>query len=266
MEDENEYQGYQLPDEVVALRDQVKRVVREEVIPAEGKVDPDGPEILDEDYWRIAHKVQAAGMWCMGSPKQYGGGGLGMFPMCLLMEEMCQHRMGLYNPGAGVFGRTPTPVIWAGTEEQIQKYAVSTLKNATYTFFGITEPSGGSDPAGSIQCRAVRDGDHYVLNGTKIFTSHAHEAEWGDVFTRTDPAAGRGGITAFIIETGTPGSTPRPFKALPTSPLPNLVHFEDCRIPVVQRLGAGGGGLGLFRYLLTRPRFSHSRRTLGLGG
>ena len=66
---------------------------------------------------------------------------------------------GLYNPGAGVFGRTPPPVIWGGTEEQIQKYAARTLKDATYTFFAITEPSGGSDPAGAIQCRAVRDGE-----------------------------------------------------------------------------------------------------------
>ena len=61
--------------------------------------------------------------------------------MCVLMEEMAQHRMGLYNPGAGVFGRTPPPVIWAGTEEQIQKYAVPAIKNASYTFFAITEPS-----------------------------------------------------------------------------------------------------------------------------
>lgn len=171
--------GYQLPQELISLREQVRRIIHDEVIPAESRVDPDAAEILDDDYWSIAKKTQAAGMWCMGSPQQYRGGGLGMFAMCVLQEQMCQHRMGLYNPGAGVFGRTPTPVIWAGTEQQIQKYAVPTLKNATYTFFAITEPSGGSDPAGAIQCRAVRDGDHYVLNGTKIFSSHAHEEEWG---------------------------------------------------------------------------------------
>ena len=142
--------GYRLPEELTALRDQVRRIIREEIIPAESRVDPDAAEILEDDYWRIAKKVQAAGMWCMGSPKKYGGGGLGMFDMCVLMEEMCQHRQGLYNPGAGVFGRTPPPVIWAGSEEQIQKYAVPTLKNGTYTFFAITEPSGGSDPAGAM--------------------------------------------------------------------------------------------------------------------
>jgi acyl-CoA dehydrogenase len=201
----------------------------------------------------------------MGSPKKYGGGGLGMFDMCVLMEEMCQHRQGLYNPGAGVFGRTPPPVIWAGSEEQIQKYAVPTLKNGTYTFFAITEPSGGSDPAGAIQCRAVRDGDSYVLNGTKIFTSHAHEAEWGVVFTRTDPGAGRGGVTAFIVEKDTPGFTAKPFKVLRTGSLPNVVHLEDCRIPVSQRLGPEGGGLNLCLDLLTGLRFPYSACNLGIG-
>jgi len=110
---------------------------------------------------------------------------------------MAQHRMGLYNPGASVFGRNPPPVIYGGSEEQIQKYVVPTLKNAWYTFFAITEPSGGSDPAGSIQCRAVRKGDTYVLNGTKIFISHAHEAEWASSSRATDPKAGRGGINLF---------------------------------------------------------------------
>ena len=257
--------GYQLPHELVSLREQVRRIIHDEVVPAESRVDPDAAEILDDDYWAIAKKTQTAGMWCMGSPQRYGGGGLGMFEMCVLQEQMCQHRMGLYNPGAGVFGRTPPPVIWAGTDEQIRKYAVPTLKNATYTFFAITEPSGGSDPAGAIQCRTVRDGDHYVLNGTKIFSSHAHEAEWGVVFARTDAKAGRAGITAFIIEKDTPGFTARPFKVLRTSALPNVIHLEDCRVPVEQRLGPEGAGLNLCLDLLTGLRFPCSACNIGVG-
>jgi acyl-CoA dehydrogenase-like protein len=247
---ENEI-GYQLSPELIAVRENVRRIIKDEIIPAEARLDPDAAEIDEDDYWRIARKVQAAGMWCMGSPTRYGGGGLSLFEMCVLMEEMCQHRGDLYNPGAGVFGRTPPPVIWGGTEEQIQKYAARTLKDATYTFFAITEPSGGSDPAGAIQCRAVREGDHYVLNGQKIFISHAHEAEWGVVFARTDPSAGRGGITAFIVEKGTPGFSAKPFKTLRTAALPNVVHFEDCRIPIAQRLGPEAGGLSLCMDLLT---------------
>ena len=256
--------GYQLPPELIALRENVRRIIKDEVIPAEARVDPDAAEIEEDDYWRIARKVQAAGMWCMGSPVKYGGGGLSLFEMCVLMEEMCQHRGGLYNPGAGVFGRTPPPVIWGGTEEQIQKYAARTLKDATYTFFAITEPSGGSDPAGAIQCRAVRDGDHYVLNGQKIFISHAHEAEWGVVFARTDPSAGRAGITAFIIEKDTPGFSAKPFKTLRTAALPNVVHFDDCRVPVAQRLGPEGGGLSLCMDLLTGLRFPYSACNVGV--
>ncbi|HYB91884.1 MAG TPA: acyl-CoA dehydrogenase family protein [Candidatus Binataceae bacterium] len=257
--------GFQLSDELTALRDQVGRIIRDEIIPAERKVDPDAPEIGEDDYWRIARKVQAAGMWSMGAPKQYGGGGLGTFEMCVLTEEMAQHRMGLYNPGAGVFGRTPPPVIYAGTPQQIQAYAVGTLKNAWHTFFAITEPSGGSDPAGAIQCRAVRKGDTYVINGTKIFISHAHEAEWGVVFTRTDPKAGRQGITCFIIKKGQPGFTARPIRTIRTSALPNEVSFEDCVVPAEQRLGEEGQGLNLCLDLLTRLRFPYSACNIGVG-
>ena len=71
--------GYQLPQELVVVREQVRRIIQDEIIPAESRVDPDAAEILEEDYWTIAKRTQAAGMWCMGSPPQYGGGGLGTF-------------------------------------------------------------------------------------------------------------------------------------------------------------------------------------------
>ncbi len=75
--------------------------------------------------------------------------------------------MGLYNPGCGVFGRYPPPVIWAGTREQIERWAVPTLRDGLHTFFAITEPSGGSDPAGAIRSTGVRRGDRWLLDGTK---------------------------------------------------------------------------------------------------
>lgn len=258
-------QGYELSDELKLLREQVGQIIREEIIPIEQRLDPDAAEIPEDDYWRIARKVQAAGLWCMGSPVEYGGGGLGTFAMCVVLEEMAQHRMGLYNPGAGVFGRTPPPVIYAGTPEQIRKYVIPTLKNAWYTFFAVTEPSGGSDPAGAIQCRAVRQGDNYVLNGTKIFISHAHEAQWGVVFARTNPKAGRAGISCFILEKGTPGFSAHPFKTLRTAALPNEVHFEDCAVPASQMIGAEGAGLTLALDLLMRLRFPYSAANVGVG-
>jgi len=257
-------QGYVLSEEMRLLRDQVGQIIRDKIIPIEQRLDPDAAEIPEDDYWRIARKVQAAGLWCMGSPVEYGGGGLGTFAMCVVLEEMSQHRMGLYNPGAGVFGRTPPPVIYGGTREQIEKYAVPTLKNAWHTFYAITEPSGGSDPAGAIQCRAFRQGDDYVVNGTKIFISHAHEAEWGVFFCRTNPKAGREGVSCFVIEKGTPGFVARPIRTLRTSAIPNEVQFEDCVIPASQMIGPEGGGLSLCFDLLTKLRFPYSAGNIGV--
>jgi len=260
----NPFPGFTLSPELTLLRDQVRRIVHEEIILAEKRVDPDAEDVAEEDYHRIVAKTKAAGLWSLAAPEKYGGGGVNTFGMSVILEEMSQHRMGLYNPGCGVFGRYPPPVIYGGTEAQIQKYAVPTLREGSYTFFAITEPSGGSDPAGSIQCRAVKDGDTWVLNGTKIFISHAHEANWGVVFVRTDPTKGRKGISCFIIDQGTPGFTARPFRTIRTVSLPNEVSFEDCRVPAANMIGQEGDGLDLCLDLLTKQRFPYSACNLGV--
>jgi acyl-CoA dehydrogenase len=184
--------------------------------------------------------------------------------MCVVLEAMAQHRMGLYNPGCGVFGRYPPPAIWAGTRAQIEKYAVPALREGYETFFAITEPSGGSDPAGAIQTRAERRGDKWVLNGRKVFISRAHDAPWGIVFARTDKAKGRGGISCFILEHGTPGFHARPIRVIRTSAVPNDVTFEDCEVPAENLIGQEGQGLDLAFDLLVKNRFPYSACNLGV--
>jgi acyl-CoA dehydrogenase len=257
-------EGYQLPEELRLLREQVRRVIQEDVIPAESRIDPDDSELLGEDYLRISQKVKAAGLWAPGVPKRYGGGGLDTFTLCVLLEEMVQHRMGLYHPGAGVFGRPVPHSIWAGSEEQIQQYAVPAIRNGNYCFFAITEPTGGSDPAGAIRTTAVRRGDRYVLNGTKVFISHANLAKWGVVYARTDAQAGRKGISAFIVETATPGFAARPLRTIRTSAPANEVTFTDCEIPAAQLIGVEGQGLDLAFGLLTANRFPYSAANIGI--
>ena len=258
------FSGFTLPDELVALREQVRRVIRDEIIPVEQRIDPDAPEIPEDDYRRLAAKTKAAGLWCLGAPEEYGGGGLDTFSMSVLLEEMSQHRMGLYNAGCGVFGRYPPPVIYGGTKDQIAKYAVPALRDGLRTFFAITEPSGGSDPANAIKSRGVKQGDHWVLNGSKIFISHVQEAEWGVVFVRTDATKGRGGISCFIVDKGTPGFTARPIRTIRTVAVPNEVVMEDCRVPAENLLGEEGRGLDLCLDLLTRLRFPYSACNLGV--
>jgi acyl-CoA dehydrogenase len=193
--------------------------------------------------------------------EEYGGGGLNTFAMSVILEEMAQHRMGLYNPGCSVFGRPPAAFIFGGSREQIERYAVPTIRDGTRTFFAITEPSGGSDPANAIQTRAVKQGDHWVLNGTKIFISHADVAEWGIVFARSDRAKGRSGISAFIVEKGTPGFTARPFRTIRTAAVPCEVSLEDCRVPAENLVGEEGRGLDLALGGLVRQRFPYAART-----
>jgi alkylation response protein AidB-like acyl-CoA dehydrogenase len=99
-------EGFQLPEELRMLQEQIRRVIREEIDPVEARIDPDASDLPEEDYQRIKAKCKAAGLWQLGQPEEYGGGGLNTFGLCVAMEEMVQHRMGLYHPGGGVFGRT----------------------------------------------------------------------------------------------------------------------------------------------------------------
>src|SRR5207248_10754599 len=185
------FPGFTLPDELRLIREQVRRFIREEIIPLEQRLDPDAPGIPDEDFERLSAKTKAAGLWALGAPEQYGGGGLDTFSMAVVLEEMSQHRMGLYSPGCGVFGRYPPPAIWAGSRAQIEKYAVPTIREGWRTFFAITEPSGGSAPANAIQTRAERRGGTWVLNGRKGFISNIDNAKRGLVFARSNDEKGR---------------------------------------------------------------------------
>ena len=111
------FPGFTLPDELRILREQVRRFIREEIVPLEQRIDPDAPVASPtRTSSGSSAKTKAAGLWALGAPEEYGGGGLDTFSMCVVLEEMSQHRMGLYSPGCGVFGRYPPPAIWAGTQ------------------------------------------------------------------------------------------------------------------------------------------------------
>ncbi|TET74910.1 MAG: acyl-CoA dehydrogenase, partial [Dehalococcoidia bacterium] len=150
--------GYQLPEDLRMLQTWMRNFIRREIIPLERELDPEAMELPEEDYERLSRIAKDAGMWCLGAPEEYGGGGLGCFAMTVINEEMAQHRNGLYNPGYGVFGRPPPPIIFEGTKEQIKKYAMPTIQGGGTTFYAITAPRGGSDPARAIHTPPVRDG------------------------------------------------------------------------------------------------------------
>ncbi len=255
--------GFQLPEDIKMLQTWARDFVRREILPLELNMDPEAVDISQEDWDRLSKVTKDAGMWCLGVPEEYGGGGLSCFAMTVLGEELSQHRNGLYNPGYRLLGSPPPPVIFEGTKEQIEKYALPTVRNADHTFYAITEPSGGSDPARAIQTSAVRDGDDWVLNGTKVFITGAGLSDWGIVFARTGPGEGRHGVSAFIVERETPGLT---MTAIPVirPHYPYELAFEDCRIPSANLLGEVGKGFDMTTKLLGKLRFPYSAGNLGV--
>ncbi|GIX48978.1 MAG: acyl-CoA dehydrogenase [Candidatus Tectimicrobiota bacterium] len=258
-----DFPGYQLPEALRLLQQTVRRIVQEEIVPLEREMDPEAID-LDPDHWhRLAAMTRAAGLWAPAAPKEYGGGGLGMFAYTVLMEEMAQHRNGLYNPAYGIFGRYPPNVCYEGTPEQIEKYVIPTIREGKRVFFAVSEPSGGSDPAGAIQARAVRDGDHWILNGTKTWISGALQAEWGIVFVRTDPTKGRQGVSCFFVERDTPGLSVRPIPVIRPYYPAELV-FQDCVVPHRNLLGKEGEGLEMALRLLTKNRFPYAAANIGV--
>ncbi len=254
--------GFQMSNETKMLQTWVREYVRKEILPLETTMDPEAITISTEDYERLSSKTREAGMWHLGLPEKYGGAGLDCFTMTVLMEEMSQHRNGLYNTCYGTLGRGVPNIIFSGTEEQIEKYAIPTLNGErTGSFFAITEPTGGSDPARAIQTTAVLRGDQWVLNGTKVFISGAGTADWGIIFART--GEGRGGISAFIVETDTPGFKTSPIYVLRPS-YPYEISLMDCRIPRENLLGEEGKGFELVTRLLGVARFPYSAANLGV--
>src|SRR2546421_11633094 len=132
------FPGFTLPDALRLIREQIRRFIREEIIPLEQRLDPDAPSLPEEDWERLASKTKAAGLWALAAPEEYGGGGLDTFSMCVLYEEMAQHRMGLYNIGCGVVGRHPPPAIRGGGQEQIKKDARAAVRGGWATFLAST--------------------------------------------------------------------------------------------------------------------------------
>ena len=256
---------FQLNDEQRLVVETVRRFVREEIVPLEADLDPDADALPPEEKARLVAKTKEMGFHGWDIPAEFGGPGLSLTTMTLMAEEMAQHRAGLYAPCYGVFGGGGLAQLFEANEEQRQKYLYPTLRGEKHAFFGLTEPSGGSDPARAIKTAAVRDGDDWVINGSKIFISGADTAQFGLVFARTDSAKGRGGITCFIVDTDTPGfHVRRIVHTLRSARYATELEFTDMRVPNANILGKEGGGFAIANERLTRQRVPYSAGNIGV--
>ena len=164
----------QLTAEQDLLVSMVRRFVREEIVPLELELDPDADEPRSgrsTPGW--SGLTRAMGLYGLDIPPEYGGPEVDLVTHVLLAIEMSQHRAGLYAPCYGVFGGAGLAQLFEATDDQKERYLYPILRGEKRGFFGLTEASGGSDPARAIRTRAVRDGDDWIINGTKMFISGA---------------------------------------------------------------------------------------------
>jgi len=243
----------------------VRRFVREEILPLEMNLDPDADQLAQEDEDRLKSMVQDMGLYGMGIPPEYGGPELDMVTRTLVAIEMSQHRAGLYAPCYGVFGGAGLAQLFEANDEQKERYLYPTLRGEKKGFFGLTEPSGGSDPARAIQTKAVQDGDDWIINGSKIFISGADRADYGLLFVRTSQDKGRGGITCFIVDTDTPGfHVRRIIHTLRSAHYATELQFEDMRVPAKNILGELNKGFAIANDRLSRQRIPYSAGCIGV--
>jgi acyl-CoA dehydrogenase len=218
----------------------VGRFAREQLIPAEQEV-----EETDDIPERIIRQIKELGLFGMTIPESYDGLGLSLFEEIRVVSELTyaspvfRSYFGTSN-GVGTLGITID-----GTEQQRRQYLPRIARGDLVASFCLTEPDAGSDAA-ALTTRAVRDGDHYVINGTKRFTTNSPHAGIFTVFARTAPKeAGIAGISAFLVERGVAGLTvAKPYKKMGFRGSHTAdVIFEDCRVPVSALLG-GREGIG----------------------
>jgi acyl-CoA dehydrogenase len=255
--------AWELPAELVMLRDTVRRFMEEEVRPIEAKQPHDAYELPPDDLQRLQVKAKELGLWCLSSPEQYGGAGAGLLAQVVIAEEAAKCKMGAYVPACGAFGIDPPSVIWLGNEDQIQRYGVAGIERGKKCFVAISEASGGADPARSIRTRAVRQGDKYVINGSKMWITAAGKADWGLVFARTGDEGDRGGISCFIVDRDVPGLSVRPIPVI-RSYEPFEVTFQDVEIPVENRLGGEGEGFAVCQKWLVHARVPYAAGVIGV--
>jgi acyl-CoA dehydrogenase len=254
-----------MTEEQRLIVEQVRRFVREEIVPLEAHLDPDASELPTEDHARLVAMVKAMGFYGLDMPVEFGGPGIDLVTRMLMAVEMSQHRAGLYAPCYGVFGNAGLAQLYEATEDQKQRYLIPMLRGEKSGFFGLTEPSGGSDPARSIQTTAVRDGKHWIINGAKTFISNADKANFGIIFARTDSSKGRDGITCFIVDTDMPGFyVRRVIHTLRSAHYATELQFENLRVPEENVLGEVNKGFGIANDRLSRQRIPYAAGCIGV--
>jgi alkylation response protein AidB-like acyl-CoA dehydrogenase len=243
----------QLLEEQQTIRDLARTIAEERIKPVRAKYDEEN--IFP---WDIVAELAKTDMFRVFIPTAYDGlveSGMGVTNMCLVTEELSKACAGIALSYAGTALGT-FPILLFGTEEQKRKYLPAIAAGKRLAAFGLTEPAAGSD-AGAIRTTARREGDEYVLNGTKVFITNGGEAEIYTVVALTNPEKGARGASCFIVEKGTPGFTfgKKETKMGIHASVTRELIFDGARIPAANLLGKEGLGfiVAMKTFDISRP-------------
>jgi alkylation response protein AidB-like acyl-CoA dehydrogenase len=242
------------------LRDTARDFAQKEIAQVASELDETGEFPVE-----TIKKMGALGLMGIEVPEEYGGAGMDTIAYVLAMEEICKADAAhgtIMSVNNSLFCHG---ILKYGTEAQKQKYVRAIAAGQAVGAYSLTEPMSGSD-AGTMKSRAVRDGDHYVINGRKSWVTSGPVAEYIVLFTMTAPEKKHKGITAFIIETDKPGfvrGKKEPKLGIRASATSEIV-FEDYRCPVENRLGEEGEGFKIAMTVLDAGRIGIASQALGI--
>lgn len=251
---------FKLSEEHEMMRKMVREFAMNEVAPS--AAERDEKEIFDRS---IFDKMAQLGLTGIPWEEELGGAGADYLSYVIAVEELSRVCASTGVTLSAHISLASWPIYRFGTPEQKEKYLRPLAEGKKIGAYGLTEPGSGSDAAG-MKTTAVRDGDDYILNGNKIFITNGGEAEIYVVFAVTDPALKHKGITAFIVEKGTPGfSIGKKEKKLGIRSSPTVeIIFDQCRIPASQRLGEEGQGFKIAMMTLDGGRNGIAAQALGI--
>ncbi|MCJ7666459.1 MAG: acyl-CoA dehydrogenase family protein [Actinobacteria bacterium] len=244
---------YLLSEEQKMIVDICRQIVEERIKPVRAELDE-----KREFPWEIIKEIAKSDLFRLFVAEEYGGMGTGIFEVCLATEELSRGDLSVATSYAAS-GLGLIPINVGGNDEQKKRFLPQLASGEKLAAFGLTEAGAGSD-AGGIRTTAVKDGDHYIINGTKQWITNGGEADIYTIFVMTNPGKGARGASAIIVEKGTPGfefgkkEDKLGIRASATSEL----IFTDCRVPAENLLGREGMG-----FIIAMKTFDESRPAVG---
>ncbi len=251
---------FQLTEEHQMVKEMARDLADRVIAPRAAELDKTGQYPM-ENFKVLAEN----GLMGIPFPEEYNGAGADYLSYVLALEEICR---ACASTGVTMSVQTSlagAPLNQFGTHEQKQKYLAPLCAGETIGAYSLSEVAAGTDAA-SLKCRAVKDGDDYLLTGTKMWVTNGYYADTYIVYATLDPSLGHKGITAFIVEKGTPGFTfgkKEDKLGIRASSTYELV-FENCRVPAANRLGDEGQGFKIAMWTLDGGRIGIAAQAVGI--